>query len=199
MMTDSGAKMISRQNLVAIHPIRARKNDLCKAELDDNITPLIRILQWFPYLLLKLNPKFLTCYSKPCYIVILTLRAFQQNLLYTSFPNTLCLSQTELFLDCFLFMLCALPIFQHYSPLSFFSEHFPSASLLNFQTSSCWFKSRLLRLVFLDCLSWSHLCLLLIFNNTCPTIPFWLFYHCLLCTAVIFCTHFKALLNSAWC
>lgn len=45
MMTDSGAKMISRQNLVAIHPIRARKNDLCKAELDDNITPLIRILQ----------------------------------------------------------------------------------------------------------------------------------------------------------
>lgn len=73
--------MISRQNLLTIHPICAWKNDLHQAEVDDHIPPLIRTLV-IPYLLFKLNPKFfLACYLRPCYIVILTLSACQQNLL----------------------------------------------------------------------------------------------------------------------
>ena len=37
--------MILRQDSVAIHPTCAWKNDLYKAELDDNVTPLIINLQ----------------------------------------------------------------------------------------------------------------------------------------------------------
>lgn len=44
MLTDSGAKIILRQNLVAVHLIRAWKNDVHKAGLDDHIAPLIRNL-----------------------------------------------------------------------------------------------------------------------------------------------------------
>lgn len=56
-----------------------------------------------PSLLFKLNPKFLAYCSRSCNILILKPHAFYQNL-YSSFPNTLCLSQTELFIDDFLFM-----------------------------------------------------------------------------------------------
>lgn len=47
MMLAIGAKIISRQKLVAIYPIRAYKNDPHKLLLDEYIIPLIRTHQLF--------------------------------------------------------------------------------------------------------------------------------------------------------